>query len=125
MDHWKQPIASRERAWAFLDKAVGADVMLLQEACPPAHRRCVGYREGGIDTDRAWGSCVDAPGLSATALSKYDGQGGTFELHETFPGSVAVVRVETEDFGDILVISVYGRLNKGWALTTVHRVSPT
>ncbi len=33
-----------------------------------------------------------------------------------------MARIETEEFGDVIVISLYGRLDKGWALTTVHHM---
>ena len=122
MDHWKQAGTSRERAWRFLDEAVRADVVLLQETSPPPGRKCVGYREGGIDRRRAWGSCVYAPRMIAAGIDTYAGHGGTFDLHGTYPGSVAVARIESEDFGPVTLVSVYGRLDKGWALPTIHHV---
>lgn len=123
MNFW-QTRASQESSWRFLDEVVSPDLALLQECVPPPDRRRVVYREGGISESRRWGSAVVSYRHElepiAEVKSRY-GQ-GSLSLLDTHPGSVAVALVRVPSADPVVVVSVYGVIDEGYAITTVHRI---
>lgn len=121
MDHWKRSTAKRAAAWERLDKVIDADVALLQEAAPPPERTAV-YRRGGIDRHRPWGSAVVTKRLEIDEITQATATGRTFELLNHYPGCVAIARVQPDGVEPITFVSLYGQLDKGWAITTVNNL---
>jgi exonuclease III len=119
MNHWQRKPAQRKAAWRFLEE-LRPDVALLQETVPdeaidPAR---VVYRKSGIDKFCPWGSALvsySAPVEPLTEIqSRYSKTAA--DLHGTFPGSLAIARIE-----DLTLISFYGVISNGYSLTVVHR----
>jgi hypothetical protein len=121
MDYWKRRTDQREAAWRFLEEQ-RPTVALLQEARPPEQHSAAVYSEcrsraGG------WGSAVLAPGFAIQAVNSVKAEGGTFDLgEESHAGGFAVAEVDVPDVGLVTCVSIYGVLDQGWAITTVHRL---
>src|SRR5687767_3838910 len=120
MDHWKRRLDQREGAWRFLDEQ-RSTVALLQEANPPEEHSAAAYSECRSSGPR-WGSAVLAPGLEAEPITSATVGGKTFELRPSHAGGFAIADVDVPDFGVITCVSLYGVLDQGWAITTVHRL---
>jgi endonuclease/exonuclease/phosphatase family metal-dependent hydrolase len=129
MDHWRRSPELRSRAWHYLQSEVRPDVALLQEARPAGDYSGVVYRTGGIRDERGekpkdlgWGSAVVSFGPSLRAI---DSAVSPFApdpnpVLRTFPGSVAIAEIESAT--PLLVVSVYGIIDHGYADCTVHRI---
>jgi endonuclease/exonuclease/phosphatase family metal-dependent hydrolase len=113
MAHWTHAPDSR-RAWEFLDREVSADILLVQEALPPADRRnerCVWRAIGG---SRRWGSGVLTNQLPLTEVP--------LERND-YPGCLTVAEVALPDGSSLVAVSIYGILdNQGYSITTLHRM---
>lgn len=120
MSHWLRSPEERSAAWGYL-RALAPDFVLLQEAVPPedlgpAH--CV-YRPGGIGGYRPWGSAVISfshPIKEVVEVTSPHGKQPA-QLHETFPGSVAIATCES----GLTLISIYSVIENGYAITTLQR----
>jgi hypothetical protein len=121
MDHWKRSKTDRVAAWEQLDNVIDPDVALLQEAVPPPERTGV-YQRGGIDRHSPWGSAVVTKDLAIEEVTQAKAAGGTFDLLRHHPGCVAIGRVQPEGVEPITFVSLHGRLNQGWAITTLHNL---
>ena len=119
MNHWRRTPAERKSAWQFLTQ-LKPDVALLQEAVPgdDTGTANVVFRSQGIGSSRPWGSAVVSFGKPAVAVaevrSRYSKRPAN--LHQTLAGSLAIAQV-----GDLTLISHYGAIENGYAVTTVHR----
>lgn len=116
--------ANQESSWRFLDEVVKPDLALLQECVPPPERQPVVYREGGISESRRWGSAVVSYGADLEPITEVKSRHGrgTLPLLGTHPGSVAVAEAQIAGADPIVVVSAYGVLDEGYAITTVHRI---
>ncbi len=102
---------------------------LLQEAGPAGAFRDLVYRPGGIRDDRRtkfrdlnWGSAIVSFGPSLRAIDSAVSpfRPDSIPLLRTFPGSVAIA--EIQGIEPIVVVSIYGLIDRGYADTTVHRI---
>lgn len=118
MDHWKRTAQVRSSAWTYLADQVRPDVALVQEAVPPSDLVSI-YHEIGVG--RHFGSAVVSYGTPMsevrTAVTRYSAS-RAFDLHQTFPGSVAIAEVRPQNSDPITVISLYGLIDV-YAQTTV------
>lgn len=120
MNYWARSAHERAAAWGFL-RSVEPDFALLQEAVPPEElprTHCV-YQRGGISRRRPWGSAVVSFSeviTEITAVASVHGSRVT-QLRRTHTGSVAVAVTRN----GLTLISVYGLIDDGYAVTTVHR----
>lgn len=127
MDHWKREAEDRAEAWKYLDEVVSPDIALVQEAVPISSQmgfigtgkqpsgglidnETVVWRE--IGGNRKWGSGV---------LTK------TFPLREvhfnnSHQGAVIAAEVLLPNKSVWTVISLYGLLDNGYSITTLHRI---
>jgi hypothetical protein len=121
MDHWKRRADQREAAWQFLKQQQPA-VALLQEASPPERHRAAVYNEDTSAGRRSWGTAVLAPGLPIDAVTSVQVTGKTFQLIGTYPGSLAIATVDVPSFGIVTCVSIYGFLDQGWAITSMHHL---
>jgi exonuclease III len=128
MDYWKRNELLRQKAWDYLDSSK-IDVALLQESRPNGQGKSIVFQEYGIIDDRkgkprnlGWGSSIVSFGPQIkqieTALSPFSQT--PVSLHRTFPGSVAIGEILMEK--PIIVISMYGLIDRGYAESTVHRM---
>lgn len=129
MDYWQRSISLRAEAWDFLRSRIQPDIALLQEALPPTGTEAVVFRKGGILDERAsppkdlnWGSAIVSfgPPIRPIECARSPFRDNLVPILRTFPGSVAVAEVVTED--PLIVVSVYGLIDRGYADTTVHRI---
>lgn len=129
MDHWRRTQEVRERSWDFLQQVARVDIALVQEAVPVGRGLSQVFRENGIRDDRnspprdlGWGSAVVSYGLRLQAIETVVGpfSSNPVDLLKTFPGSVAIARIECEE--PITVVSAYGVIDHGYAESTVHRI---
>ena len=120
MNHWRRSDGERAAGWKFL-RDLELDLALVQEAVPPPDVTVVA-RSGGIGPTRHWGSAVVsyAGGLAEITSVRSPFGKAVLDLCQTFPGSVAVAH----DRGDhpTVFVSVYGVLDAGYAITTMHRI---
>lgn len=129
MDHWRRPQEQRDAAWAFLRDEIRPDVALLQEAVPPDGVGSAVFRKGGMHDDRrekakdlGWGSAVVAFGSEIRSIDSATPPFGKKPnpILRTFPGAVAVAELPGDK--PIVVVSVYGVINRGYADATMHRI---
>jgi exonuclease III len=129
MDYWLRSAEQRAAAWDYLRSRIRPDVALVQEAVPPELPGQVVFRAGGLLDDRrgaprdlGWGSAVVAFGLDLRSIEQATNPFTTQSspLLRTFPGSVAIAEIDGAD--PLVVISVYGLIERGYADTTVHRI---
>ena len=118
MSHWQRTDVQRESAWSAVE-ALGADVALLQETSPPASRSNLVYRE--IGGRRRWGSAVVGITADVRAIETVVPRAshGPVGLDHAVPGAVAVAEVPT-GIGPLAVVSIYGLIENGYAVTTVN-----
>lgn len=113
----------RVDGWAYLRDHLPADVALLQEAAP---REASGpiFRKGGIGTNRPWGSAIVPRGVRLRELTDVTGPHSVTpaSLYRTWPGAVVVAVAEPDDQPPVTFVGVYGLIDCGYAVTTVHRV---
>jgi hypothetical protein len=128
MDYWRRNELLRKKAWDYLDNSK-IDVALLQESRPTGQGKSIIFQESGIIDDRngklknlGWGSSIVSFGPQIkyidSALSPFSNT--PVSLHRTFPGSVAIGEIQVEK--PIVVISMYGLIDRGYAESTVHRM---
>lgn len=123
MDYWRRRGAkSQAKSWGYLDDEVAADVALLQEAKAPDGRAAVsGRRE--IYQGQGWTSLI-ATDLSArpirTARARHSKR--VSRLHRTHPGCLAVAEITLPNGRPLIAASVYGKIDDGYAQTTMHRL---
>jgi len=122
-DHWRRRADERRAAWEFL-RGLQPDYALLQEAVPPRDLAAdhLAYREGGIEGKAGeWGSLVVSFAgplrVVGEARSPYAKRARATSIHRTFAGALAVAEA-----GVLILISAYGALDEGYAVTTVHRL---
>ncbi len=119
MNYWQRKPAQRLAAWRFLE-SLEPDVALLQETVPESgyDSSRVVYHPPGIDRNARWGSALISYGGMVEPLvevkSRYNKTPAN--LHETFPGSLAIAQVN-----GITLISFYGVFSNNYTLTTVHK----
>jgi exonuclease III len=136
MDHWKGIGRDRDhnaKAWTRV-RALGADVVLLQEAVPPppdfdatvlpSPATPARWHSGGR---AAFGTAVVVFGHDAVEIETGPLTGDrTTRLTQTHPGAFVAARVKVGAH-DIVVVSLYGMLEgplldkQSYAVTTVHR----
>lgn len=123
MDNWKQSASSRDVAWRWLRETVHPDIALLQEAIPSHDVGKVIWRETGIDRNRPWSSAVASFGPVLKEIRKWKGDAnrGKKDLCRSFPGTVIVAQVGLPHLDPIMVVSIYGLIDDGYASTTVHQ----
>ena len=122
MDWWKHK-ASHEAAWRWLREAVRPEVALLQETIPPGGLGHVIWKEDGIDESRPWSSAIASFGPPIREVRKWKGRANATEkdLMRTSRGSVVVAIVEVPPEAPIVVVSMYGLDDDGYATTTIHQ----
>ena len=101
----------------------GADVAFLQEAkFDPAWPNAVMERHQ-IDDARRWGSAVVAGELrlEPVAAAKPRWAKNPIDLHQTFPGSVAVATAEDRTGRTLTFVSVYTVNYENWAQTILQK----
>ena len=128
MDYWRRNESLRQIAWDFLENSK-IDIALLQESRPTGHGKSIVFQESGIIDSRkgeprylGWGSSIVSFG---PPIKEIDNSSSPFSqtpapLTRTFPGSVAIGEIQIEK--PIIVISMYGLIDRGYAETTVHRI---
>jgi len=103
------PIRS-EGKWSYLVESIAPDVALLTEAKPDrtsALRQV--YREGGLGKYRRWGTIVASrPDIQLVERSQVEYQSLTYDLYQTFPGSVVACDVMRDDRHLVTVVAIYG-----------------
>ncbi len=124
MNHWLRGVDERRAARMFLEAQVRPDVALLQETVPDSAWDRVVYREGGIDKKRQWGSAIVSFGSKLTEIRKIKSRYSRSEssLVNTLPGVMVVAGVHMSDAKPITVVSMYGLIDNGYAITTVNRL---
>lgn len=119
MGYWFHKNATKQ-AWDYLEKHIAADILLVQEAMPPSKRQnefCV-WREIGGKNKRG-GSGVLTKELPITELR--------LERND-YPGALVVANVTLPDNSVLVVVSVYGQLDRSsyskhrYSTTTLHRM---
>lgn len=129
MDHWRRSNELRAEAWRYLENVVCPDIALVQESLPVGRGSQVVFRDGGIWDDRkdkgrdlGWGSAVVSygPTLRQVQVATSPFHAASNPLLRTFPGAVAIADVVQPE--PLVVISVYGMIDRGYASTMVHRV---
>jgi|ERR1700733_7651083 len=113
MGHWMHR-GMAQQAWNYLEKEIAADISLVQESVPPVERQnefCVWCE---IDGKHKWGSGVLTKGLPVTEIK--------LEKND-YPGALTVTDITLPDNSTLVVVSMYGQLDKyGYSITTLHRM---
>lgn len=126
MGYW-QHTEKTKQAWDFLDKTISPDIALVQEAVP------ISNRMGLIGTGRQFsGSLIDNETIIWQEIGGKRKWGSgiltkTFPLREvhfknSHPGSVIVAEVLLPNNSVWTCISLYGLLDHGYSITTLHRI---
>lgn len=117
-------LGRRAAPWRYLDERLRPDVALLQEAVVPPDRKHVVCRPGGISNGRRWGSVVATTGMPVAEVTTARSGQNRFpeELFRTYPGCIAIGRVEPPGREPFIAVSVYGLIDNGYATTTMQRV---
>jgi endonuclease/exonuclease/phosphatase family metal-dependent hydrolase len=105
--------SAAQQAWNYLDSDIAADITLVQESVPPIERQkefCVWREIGG---KRKWGSGVLTKGLPVTEI-KLD--------RNDYLGALTVADVTLPDDSTLVVVSLYGQMEHGYSITTLHRI---
>lgn len=118
VSHWQRTEDQRRAAWAAV--ADLGDVGLLQEVVPPPDAENVVYT--AIGGSRPWGSAVAGFTANVAPITHSRGRSSKapVALANTFPGSVAVAAVG-EGANTLVLVSMYGVIDNGYADTTVNR----
>ena len=121
MNHWSRSPEQRKAAWEYL-RGLETDYALLQEIVPPRDwppNRLV-FRKMEYGGRTQWGSAVvsyDRPIQEVSECLSPHGK-KAHRFHLTFPGTLAIAQIAS----DIVLVSVYGMIDNGYAVTTVHRL---
>jgi endonuclease/exonuclease/phosphatase family metal-dependent hydrolase len=108
-----------QQTWNFLEKNIDADISLVQESVPPVERQnkfCVWREIGGT---RKWGLGVLTKKFPVTEIK--------LERND-YPGSLIVADATLPDKSKLVVVSMYGLLDKcryskhRYSITTLHRM---
>jgi exonuclease III len=135
MDHWKgsgRDPGHTRAAWEYLETLL-PDLALVQEATSPLTNGAVSNWKGQsippateswhIGPTRRWGSAVVSYGCAltevSTARTPYSSQ--DIALRGTHPGCVAVAQAALPDGSKLTLISMYGLIDAGYSVTTLHR----
>ncbi len=128
LNHWRQPLLpvdTRYGAWAHLEKGIGAQVALVQEAVPPAGTSRERAVYGELAGHRNWGSAVvtldDTIVIEPIRSVRNPWSKRRYLLDAAHPGSTAVARVTVPGIQPITFVSVYG-VFEGSALSSMHRI---
>ncbi len=99
------------------------DIALLQETIPPSGVGQVVWKEDGIDKNRPWASAVVSFGPPIEEIRRWRGRYHKSEkdLQAKYDGTLATAMVELPHQDPIVVVSMYGMLDDGYATTTVHQ----
>jgi endonuclease/exonuclease/phosphatase family metal-dependent hydrolase len=123
MNHWQRSVEERRASWEYLEGHVRPHVALLQETVPLDRGHKVVFRKGGIGDSRPWSSAVVSYAGRLTPMTTIESPyGGEAELLGTWPGSVAIAEVALSEARPLIAISVYGVIDKGHAITTMHKI---
>ena len=122
MNYWQQR-RDHDAAWAYLDD-LDWDVALLQEAVVPVTwTGHAVFRSDGISATRPGGSAiVSRPPLEPldTVTTRYSTTPAPVD--HSHPGAVAAAVIHPPKGEPITVVSVYGLIEYGYAVTTLHRI---
>ncbi len=111
-----------ERSWRYLEEHIVPDVALVQQAVVPTGMDRVVHRQGGIGNGRDWGSAVVSYGPDLVPITHIEISSTRIDLLRTWPGTVAIAEVHAAGIAPFTVVSVYGLLDAGYEITTVHRI---
>jgi endonuclease/exonuclease/phosphatase family metal-dependent hydrolase len=99
-------------------------VALLQEAVVPVTwRGHAVFRAGGISETRPWGSAIVSRSPLEpleTVITRYSTSPAPVD--HSHPGAVTVAVIHPPKGEPITVVSVYGLIEYGYAVTTLHRI---
>jgi endonuclease/exonuclease/phosphatase family metal-dependent hydrolase len=119
MNYCRRSDAQRKMAWDYLRKELEADLVLAQEALPPATVERVFRPVHDSDPQWRWGSAVVAlhPGVRLRPRKRVPLNGSSHmealaadELPDSHPGSCAVADVvETDGTVRLTAVSLYGQ----------------
>jgi endonuclease/exonuclease/phosphatase family metal-dependent hydrolase len=138
MDHWKgirRDPGHTRAAWDYLQK-LSPDLALVQEAVSPQANGAVSNWKGKsippatepaawhIGPNRPWGSAVVSYGPALTEVTTARTPYSTYDvpLLGTHPGCVRVAQADLADGSKLTLISTYGLIDFGYAVTTMHRI---
>ena len=112
----------RPQGYAYLDEHLRPDVALLQETSPPPGRGQTIYR--AIGGARNWGSAITSRRWPLTQITSTRGPASKqpADLLITHPGCTAIARITPPDHEPIVLVSIYGLIDNGYAHTTMHRL---
>jgi len=110
----------RRAGWDYLERVLAADIALLQEVAPTSARRPGLLKQ--IGGSRRWGSAVVSPHpLTELHEVKNRYTRGAVTLIRQNPGAVVAVRIEVPGEQPLVAVSLYGLIDDGYAVTSVHR----
>ena len=93
---------------------------------PPSDISDVVFKSGGIDARRQWGSAVVSFRGSLTEVNEVrpGDRSVLVDLRRTFPGAMTMAQLAAPQIGGdpIVLVSLYGMMEGGYAVTTVHRM---
>jgi exonuclease III len=116
MAHWSHKNHANE-SWKYFTNNVGSDILLFQESVPNCNvlnkKNLVWSEIGG---PRKWGSGIYSQKYTINP----------FPFTNNFPGAVIAAEIELHDNLNIIVISLYGLMEKisniGYAIPNLHRI---
>ena len=124
MNHGFRSTRQRSAAWTFLSETVRPDVALLQEtSTPPDTSEHAVHKPEGIGGGRNWGSAVVSFGPSLSEVTHARTRSSTKDapLMVTLTGTVMIADAVLEDASTVTLVSLYGAIEYGYAVTTVHK----
>lgn len=138
IDHWKgsgRDPGHTRAAWEYLE-TLSPDLALVQEATSPlTNGAAIGWKGQSIPPAtepaswhigprRRWGSAVISYGPALTEVSTARSPYSPLDvpLRGTHPGCVRVAQADLPDQSKLTLISVYGLIDAGYAVTTMHRI---
>jgi endonuclease/exonuclease/phosphatase family metal-dependent hydrolase len=108
---WNLRRRACEGIWNYFEQDSIPTIALLQETRPsPASNDT--YVCHQIEA-RRWGTAVLTSGLQLTEVQL---------KHYSHPGTVVMAKVALPDWGELSVISLYGQMQDGNSITTLHRI---
>ena len=116
MAHWSHK-SHDDESWEYFTNGVGSDILLFQESVPNYNalkkEHLVWSEIGGT---RTWGSGIYSPNFKIRP----------FVFNNNFSGAVTAAEIEIHDNLKIIVISLYGLMEKiskiGYAIPNLHRI---
>ena len=122
MNYWQQQ-KDHAAAWAYLDD-LDWDVALLQEAVVPVPwTGHAVFRAAGISATRPWGSAIVSRHpleRLETVTTRYSSTPAPVD--HSHRGAVAAAVIHPPKGKPITAVSVYGLIEYGYAVTTLHRI---